>query len=904
MPRFPRWRHLFRLATGRSTAAEDLDEELRLHLDLRVAELIEDGWEADAARAEAARRFGNVDHHRRITAGIDRGREGEMRRSEWWDEVRQDFHFALRTLRRQPGFSAVAVLTLAFGIGAATAILSIVNGVLLRPLPYPNADRVVQVWQTGQPGTAFDGTVLPFSTANFVDVRAQSSAFRELAAFRNWNYTLTLGGEADLLAGVRASPGFFEALGVKPAVGRTFTAADEQAGSEAVAILGDGLWRRRFGADPAIVGRAITLNGEQFTVVGVMPRGFQFPRGTELPAAFQFAARTELWTPLVVSPSELEFRGTLNLAVIGLPRADVTPAAVAADLELVMGRVAEQNPRLAGSMTARAGSLREQAVAGVRPALLVLLGAVGFLLLIACVNVSNLLLTRTAARYREVAVRTALGAGRHRLLRQFVTENLLLALAGGGLGVVVAGLGKNALLALAPESLPRLDDVAVDWRVLGGVMALVLLVGLGFGALVVSEALQGDQIEALREGSKGSGGRARRRLRQGLVVLEVAVSVVLLAGAGLLGRTFLNLRSVGPGLRTDRVMTAQVSLPLVTSDFRQFPRLAPGWARFYQQLTDQLAERPGIEAVGVVTTLPLTGAWESTVPRIEGRPAPEPGEGREVMFAGASEGYFQALGIPLVRGRLFSIQDRDSASAVALVNEAMARTYWPGQDPVGEHLEAFFGRPLEIVGIVGDVRVRDVASPPPPAMYFPLSVYPGPTMQLVVRTAGEPLGQLPAIRATLRELDPTVPLTTPRTMEDVLAQSLAQQRFSALLIGGFAVAALLLAVLGLYGVISFGVARRRREIGVRLALGAEPGRVVSMVVREGLLMAAIGVLIGLVGAVALGRLLAGLVYQVSPTDPLTLGTVAALLLGVAALASLVPARRAMRVDPVSALREE
>lgn len=897
-------RRLFRLATGRSTAAEDLDEELRHHLELRVAELVAEGWDPARARREALRRFGDLERHRRAAARIDRGRDGARRRDEWWNELGQDLHFALRTFRRQPGFSAVAILTLALGIGATTAILSIVNGVLLRPLPYPNGRRVVQVWQTGKPGTAAEGAVLPFSLANFVDLRAQNGAFERLAAFRSWSYTLALEGEAELLAGARVSPGLFEALGVKAALGRSFRPDDERTGAEPVAILGDGLWRRRFGADPAVIGRPVTLNGQRFTVVGVMPPRFQFPRGAELGAAFGFAARTEIWTPLVITPGELQFRGTLNLAVIGLPRLGLAPAAVDADVDLVLDRVARANPAGAAEMSARAGSLREQSVAAVRPALLVLLGAVGFLLLIACVNVSNLLLTRTAARYREVAVRSALGAARRRLFRQFVTENLILALAGGTLGVLVAIIGKNALLALAPARLPRVDDVAMNWPVLAGVFGLVVLVGLVFGGLVVWEALRGDRIEGLREGARGSAGRGRRRLRQGLVVVEVAVSVMLLAGAGALGRTFLNLRRVTPGIRTDHVMTAQVSLPLITSDFRQFFRLAPGWARFYGQLTDAIASRPGVEAVGVITTLPLSGAWESTGLVIEGRAPPQPGEQRSALFAGVSEGYFDALGIPLVRGRLFTVQDRDSSAAVVLIGETLARTYWPGEDPLGQHVRVFTGQSLEIVGVVGDVRIRDVASPPPPALYLPLSGYPGPTMQLVVRSAGEPMGQLAAVRDALRAIDPTVPLTEARPMDEVLSESLAQQRFSALLVGAFAVAALGLAVLGLYGVISFGVAHRGREIGVRLALGAEPTRVVRMVLREGLELAGLGVVVGVIGAWALSRLLAGLVYQVSPSDPLTLAGVSLALLMVAALGALGPARRAMRVDPARTLREE
>jgi putative ABC transport system permease protein len=825
-----------------------------------------------------------------------------MSMNRWWDETAQDARYALRTLRRQPGFTAAAILTLAFGIGATTAILSVVNGVMVRPLPYPEADRAVLIYQTGRPNTRSFGRDLPFSAANFVDLRRLSGSFRQVAAFRRWNYTLVEGTEAQLLAAARVSPGLFEALGVDPAVGRVFQIADEQPGAEPVVILGDGLWRRQFGGRTDILGRTISLNGIGYTVVGVMPRGFNFPRGAELPSGLNLAARTEIWTPFLMTPGDLQFRGTQNLAVVGLPRPGVELAAVQADLDLTMSRLEEQFPDFNTNMTARAVPLLESAVATVKPALLVLLGAVAFLLIIACVNVSNLLLTRTAARTREVALRTALGAARIRLIRQFVTENLLLTLAGGGLGIFLAILGKDALLAMAPDNLPRVDDIAVDWRVLGTVLAVVLAVGVGFGGLVGAEVIAIDHTEALREGAKGSGGRARRRLRHGLVILEVAVSVVLLSGAGVLGRTFQNLRRVDPGFDPAGVLTARVTLPLNTSDFREFPRLAPGWARFYRQLTEELALRPGIRAAAAATTLPLSGVWESSGFAIAGRPPLAPGESQSALFAGVSDGYFGALGIPLRRGRLFDSRDRDSARTV-IISESMAREYWPNEEALGARIQGLFAE-LEVIGVVGDINLRSISAEPAPTMYLPIAVYPGSSMSLVVAADGRPDGVLPAVRQVLRSIDPAVPLTEIQTMAEVMAESIAQQRFSATLVGTFALAALGLAILGLYGVISFGVARRSREIGVRLALGAEPGRLMGMVVREGVVLSLIGVVIGVVGSVALGRVLSRLVFQVSPTDPVTLGAVSIGLVGVAMVASLIPARRAIRIDPVAALREE
>ncbi|HKP29057.1 MAG TPA: ABC transporter permease [Gemmatimonadales bacterium] len=813
--------------------------------------------------------------------------------------VVQDLRFAFRSLRKHPGYTLAALLTLGGGIGAVTAILSVVNGVILRPLPYPNANRALLLWEAGRANSPMAGVTLPFSGANFADLRDQNQSLEYTAAFRAWPMTLSGAASAELLNGAKVSAGFFEALGVAPFLGRTFSREDDRDGAQPVAILSHAVWRTRFGAEPGVIGNQVKLNDVSYTVVGVMPPGFAFPRGGEFSAAFRFAVRTDVWTPIAFPPSQLQSRGTQNLAVLALPKTGVTREAAAADLELVMQRLEEQYP-VNQYTTAKVEGLMDGPTARVGPALLVLLGAVGFLLILACANVANLLLTRTLGRAREVAVRTALGAPRSRILAQFLTENLVLSIVGGLLGVAVALVLKDAVLALAPERLPRLDDVGLDWRAAGFIVAVVLLVGTLLGIISGANTSGQSGIEELRDGARTSGGPGARRMRNGLVIVEVALSVMLLAGAGALGRTFVNLRSVKPGFEQDRVLTAQLVYPLFTNDFSQFARLGPEWRRFYHNVNEAVASLPGVRAAGVISSLPLSGAWESTAFGIAGRPPAN--QGPSAFFAGVSEGYFATLGIPLLRGRLFDAADRDSARSV-IISAALAAKYFPNEDPLGQQLR-IFGSPLEIVGIVGDVHQQELSREAEPALYLPLTAYPAPHMTLVVRGESDPMGLVGAIREQVRAINPAVPVTNPRAMADVLGESLAQQRFSATLVGFFAVAALALAMLGLYGVISFGVARRTREIGVRLAIGAAPGRVLGMVIREGLTLGLAGVGFGLLGALAVGRILSKLVFGVSATDPLTLLAVGGLLAGVAVLASWIPARRAMRMDPAVVLRAE
>ncbi|HEX9892401.1 MAG TPA: FtsX-like permease family protein, partial [Gemmatimonadales bacterium] len=596
-------------------------------------------------------------------------------------------------------------------------------------------------------------------------------------------------------------------------------------------------------------------------------------------------------------------RGLQNLAAIALPKSGVPLDQVIADLDLVASRLEAEYPDFNTNLTVRPAGLLDGPVARVGPALYVLLGAVGFLLLLACANVSNLLLARSVARGREVAIRAALGAARGRMLRQFVTENLFLAAAGAGVGVVLAIALKGTVLALAPDGLPRMDDITLDWRVFGIIFGVMVVVGLGLGGVSAAHLTIADGMEDLRDGARSGGGPRARRFRQALTALEVALSVMLLVGAVTLGRTFLNLRRIEPGFDPASVLTARVVQPFRMTSFEGFGRMIPVWARFQRSLIEQVESIPGVRAAAVASTLPLTGAWESTGFSIEGKPAPTPGNPYTAFFAGVSEGYFSALRVPVIRGRTFSRADPDSVP-VAVISETLARAYWPNEDPLGQRIRVFGDFPLQIVGVVGDVRQRQLGSEPERMLYLPPSVYTGPSVTLVVSTTGAPLSIVPTVRERLRALDRGTPLTAVASMEDILAESLAQQRFSATLLGVFSTAALALAVLGLYSVISFGVARRAREFGVRLALGAHPGRVQRMVLREGLTLSLVGVGAGVAGAAALSRVVSGLVYGASTTDPATLLGVAALLTTVTLIATLVPARRAMTVDPAVVLREE
>jgi predicted permease len=899
MSRFEGVRRLFRLPATAASVDRDVDEEIDFHLRARADELIARGMSPVDAHAAALREFGDPAAARHELAAIDRRRVGRERRVEWWDALGQDVRFATRTLARSRGFTAAAVLTLALAIGTASAIFSVVDGVLLRPLPYPNQARVVLLWTTGR----FSGVAqneLPFSAANFADVRDRTRAFEAVAAFRDWSFTIADGPEPELVPGARVSPALFEILGVRPMLGRALRAEDDHAGAAKVAVIGHALWQRHFGGDRQVVGRQATLNGERYTVVGVMPRGFQFPRGAELPSGFQFAPRTELWAPLAYSAERAQNRGTLDLAVVGLLPRSVTVQQARDDLSAVMRRIGEENDARELGLGGAVVPMREHSVRSVRSGLFLLLGAVAILLLIACANVASLLVVRTTGRQREMAIRAALGAGRRRLARQLVTETMLLAAVGGALGIGLAAWAKTALLSRIPGTLPRLDDVVVDGRVLAVMTVVALAAGIGFGMVSAAHVARRGLGTAMRDGARGAGGVPRNRTRQALVVGEVALSIMLLVGAALLVQSFVRMQRVLPGFEPSGALTARLVVPPTA----QLSYAAEGsrWSAVYTQYLDRVRGLPGVTAAGAVSSLPLSGAWESTDLRIEGRPAPSQDQRPSAQYAFVSPDYFAAMRIPLRTGRGFGAQDRKDAPGVVIVSERAAERYWPGESPVGQRIRVFTDEPLEVVGVVGDVRQTSLTDPIQPTVYIPLAQFPVPGVSLVVRASGDPAALVPALRRELRAVDPGVPLTEARTLRAVFDESLAQRRFSMLLIGFFAASAVALAAVGLYSVIAHGVTQRAHELGIRMALGALPGQVLRLVVRQALVLAAVGVVLGTLGALAATSLIRSQLYEVSPADPVTYAAIAAAVLGVALLASLLPARRATRIDPMTAMR--
>ena len=817
----------------------------------------------------------------------------------------QDIRHAVRLLGKNPGFTAVAVATLALGIGANTAIFSIVDAVLLRPLPYAQPERLVSVSEQlrMRPPGGGKGAPSLLTSDTFRAWRDSSRTLDSIAAYAPRAYTLTGLGEPITLRGTAVSSTLFPMLRVSPEHGRLFQRSEERAGADQVAILSDALWTHRFGSDPAIVGRTIVLDDKQFTIVGVLPAAFYFPD-----------RESEIWTPLTPAieaprPGQriiMAFNGIARLkegATIAQAEAEGTAVAAHAQLPPPPGMAADAPPAAVQLVP-----LQEQRVANVRPALIALAAAVGFVLLIASANIANLLLARGAARLRELAVRTALGAQRRRLLRQLLVESVLLALCGGAAGIALAYGLKQALPAIAPADIPRLGDAAIDVRVLSFACALAILTGVLFG---LAPALQGSRVnvlQALNElGAQRLGGfrfLKGNRLRSLLVVAEVALSIVLLAGAGLLVRSFVGLMQVDPGYDPANVITAQVSPPRTKYQDPDARRA------FVTQLQERIAAIPGVRASGLTNRLPLTRGNMILSFGIEGRP--RPADPQAVPRAGlsvVSPGYPQAMGLTLRAGRLFTRTDRAGTPPVALVNESLAREYFP-QGAVGGRLQMFGDSPIQIVGVVGDVRYTGLDAAPQPEIYLLLDQLPpdGPgaigRTSIVVRSAGDPLAVVPFLRSAVLDVDPDLPLDDVQTMAARLSSSVAGPRFYALLFGLFALIALGLAVVGIYGVLSYSVAQRSREIGVRMALGAEARDVLRLVVGQGLGLTLAGIVVGLAGAVAATRFLRTLLFGVSANDPATYLAAMALLTVVALGACWIPARRAVRVDPMTALRYE
>jgi putative ABC transport system permease protein len=796
----------------------------------------------------------------------------------------QDLRYAFRMLLKNPGFAAVAVIALALGIGANTAIFSVVNTVLLRSLPYADPGRLMVVKENKLP----QFSSFSISPGNFLDWQKQSTSFEKLVAINGSAYNLVSGdAEPERLRGARVSAGLFEVLGVKPVQGRTFVDEEDQPGHENVVILSGGLWKRRFGADPNIVGQSITLSASSYTVIGIMPATFGFPDRD-----------TELWTPIAFTARQAQQHGSHYLSVIARLKQGVTLQQADTELREIAARLAEQYPDSNAGWSTNVFPIQAYEVRDIKLALIFLLGAVALVLLIACANVANLLLARATARQKEMAIRSALGASRWRVVRQLLTESVLLALLGGSVGLILAYWGIESLLALAPEDLPRVKDVALDGRVLGFTTMVTLITGIIFGLAPALQASSPNLNETLKEGGRGTTG-GHHRVRGSLVIIEIALALMLLVCSGLMIRSFIRLQQVNPGFNPNNALALNISLP-----GRKYPT-EDQYSGFFAQLIEKISALPGVIAVGASQSLPIQGDYLVGF-NIQGRPPDPPGEDKSTNYYAVTPDYFKAMGIPLLRGRLFTEQDGKNAPRVAVINETMARTYFSDEDPIGKGINLSQGQEgfREIIGIVGDVKQYGLAQPTTLQTYEPYLQMPFSSVTLVVRTESHPAALSGPIRTQVLALDKEQPVSRIRTLDQIISGSVQQQRFTMLLLGIFAAVALILAAVGLYGVMSYAVTQRTHEIGIRMALGANTGNVLRLVVGHGMLLALIGVAIGLGGAFAFTRVMSKLLFAVSTTDPLTFAGISVLLTGVALVACLVPARRATKVDPMVALRHE
>ncbi len=803
------------------------------------------------------------------------------------ESLLQDLRYAARMLSKSPAFTAVAVIALALGIGANTAIFSVVNAVLLRPLPLAEPDRLVKINSFNPKGGKIEfGGVSP---ADFLDYRAEGQSFEYMATYTGGGVTMTGGQHPEGLPGARVSTDYFQMLGVNPMLGRAFSPDEFKSGSAPVIILSHRTWQNRFGGDEELVGKALTLDGESVTVVGVMPPDFNLPK------------YADVWTPLNEDSSELKNRGNRYFPVIARLKPGASIAQAQADMDRMTTGLAEQHPKSNADWSARVVGLHESMVGDVKPALLVLLAAVCLVLLIACANVANLQLARAAARQKEIAIRSALGASRARVLRQLVTESLLLALAGGVAGTLLALWAVDALIAIMPEALnfPRLDEVRVDRQVLGFTALISLGTGLIFGLIPALQTSRPNLVETLKESSRGAGGARSQRTRSLLVAAEVALTVLLLVGGGLLIRSFALLESVDPGFNPDRVVNMRFGAPM--------PKYAgdPQRAAFYKETLDRIGEQPEVESVAMNASTPLgfTLAFPFTV---EGRES-SPDDVPQAAYNSISPNYFRVMGISLVAGRDFSERDDKDAPAAMIINETMARRFFAEADPLGKRIKIdYLGAQIshEIVGVVRDVKQQSLGDKPQVAIYTSCLQRPWFSASLFVRAKNDTGAAGLSAQRAIWSMEPDLPVAGVRPMTDFLSDSVAQPRFYAVLLGAFASVALLLAIVGIYGVVSYSVAQRTREIGVRMALGASSTDVLRLVVGSGVRVAAVGVVAGLAGAFVLTRLMSSLLFDVAPTDPLTFALAPAVLLAVAVAACLIPARRAIKVDPAVALRQE
>jgi predicted permease len=879
MPRRGRFRRLFG-----PEPPDDVDDELSFHLEMRVRELIERGETPDRARWLTMRRFGDYDSSRSECLAIDERRRRRMTRTDYPTELRQDVGYALRMLRRTPGFTVVAIITLALGIGANSAIFSVVHGVLLESLPYPEPARLYQVRMLYP-----DGTPYSLSAPDFMSAREGNRVFEQVEAYTTGLFTLLGAGEPQEVRGARVSDGLFDLLGVSVALGRGFVREEHRPGAGSFTVLDHGFWQRAFGGDRNVLGRTVSIGGDPYTIVGVLAAGARVPDAADMYAPLEYG---ETFSSATATGRRSEF-----LDVIGRARPGVSGSQIEDDVRRLGAELQATFPDTNGGLTLTTTSLRQLIIGDVETPLLVLLGAVTLVLLVACANVANLLLARASSREGELAVRVAMGAGRGRLLRQLLTEAIVLALGGGALGLMIAYWATRALIAAQPADIPRLEEVGLKGAVVLFTLGLALVTGLVFGLLPALQATGRRLQRALREGGRGAApGRGAHRLRGGLVVAEMAISVVLLIGAGLLIRSFVQLTRVSPGFEAERAMAFRIAL--------QGDEYARG-----QQIRDRVAQfetrlraLPGVTSVAVTTVLPLSGPGGLIDFSVVGGPPPPADVNQEIGIGSVTPEYFATIGAPLRRGRGFTAHDHDRAPPVAIINEAAVRRWFKDRDPIGRQVE-MSGVRREVVGIVADVRQRHPGQPVTPQLFTPYAQRTSRTVRIVVRSATDPIALAPSIRAEIRSLDPNLAITDFTPLEQLVARSVARNRFYTALLALFAGVALALAATGIFGVMSYSVAQRAKEISIRMALGARAGQVLATIVGRAVALAAAGAVLGLGGALALGRVIENQLFGVTLFDPLTVAGVVLLLIGCAAAASFLPARRAAGLDPASALRE-
>jgi putative ABC transport system permease protein len=878
-----RLRSLFR----RGRLDRELEEELRDHLERKTEENAARGMPREEARRAALLEI----------RGVERCKEEcrETRRVNWIQDLIQDLRYGGRMLAKSPGFSAIAIAILAIGIGANTAIFSIVYAVLLKPLPFADSGQLVFLSEA-KPQEGISGAGASYD--NFSDIRAENRVFSGLTGFATHQLTLTGRGEPAAVNTGDVTPEFFALLGTKPVVGRTFLPEDNQQGAGPVAIVAESVWRERFAADPNVIGSAVNLDHRAYTIVGVMP---------EEPSVIFSPRRIQFWIPVAQDPlfgPWIPRQGLRWLAVIGRLKAGVSVAQAQSEMDVVAARLAKKFPAENSGWVIRLEPLQRVIVGDVRTALLVLLGAVGLVLLIACANISNLLLARAASRGKEIALRIALGAGRARIVRQLLTESTVLGLTGGAAGILLAYWGVHALAAFLPENIPQIHAIRVDASVLLFALALALLASFLFGLAPAFFAVSSNVQATLKEGASHASETGARRLARGfLAAAEVALAMVLLAGAGVLLRSFAALASVNPGFRVTHLVKADIQLP-------QFQYAKPEqWVAFSDELLRRMQAEPGMRDCAVGLPLPLNKQGAAPLPfEIMDHAALPKGTPETADFVSVSPAYFHVMGIPLLRGRAFNEQDAASAPLVTIISETLARRFFANEDPIGKQLVFNFpphpGVPRQIVGIVGDVRDVSISQDPGPMMYVPFNQLPLWGVEVVVRSELSAGSVAASIREVVHQVDKDLPVTDVVSMSDLLDTSVEQPRFRTWLLGSFAVIALVLAAAGIFGVISYSVSRRTHEIGIRITLGASPGNVMRLILTESARLVLIGLAVGIPVALGLGRFLSKLLFGIHATDPATFTAVAILLLAVAILAAYVPARRATRVDPMIALRHE